>query len=211
MRAGRQKGVRYIIVNSLSLVLCSLAVVTASNSSASALLNLEVPSPIKLESPTIVKRLTSRVPVVSSLLDPPEDTPTIKPQTPSRQESSPQPSENATSEKKKPTKSSEKQETSPSAQPAAATMPAIQQQGSQFNTLQPVGAPYFEGNARLASVTLGPSVKTAAVLEPSEEGWRLFGIAWYWWMTLLAVIAGITLWRERLLTLVLTNRERWGV
>ena len=211
MRAGRQKRVHYIIVSSLSLVLCSLAVAATSGSSASALLNLEVPSPIKLESPTIVKRLTSRVPVVSSLLNPPKDTPTVKPQTPPRQESLPQPSENATSEKKKPTKISEKQEASPSTQPAAATMPAIQRQGSQFNTLQPVGAPYFEGNARLASMTLGPTVKTTAVLEPSKEGWRLFGIAWYWWMTLLAVIAGIILWRERLHTLVLTNRERWGV
>jgi len=185
--------------------------VAASNSSASALLNLEVPSPIKLESPTIVKRLTSRVPVVSSLLDPPEETPTVKPQTPPRQGSSPQSSGNATSEKKKPTKSSEKQEASPGAQPAAAAMPVIQQQGSQFNTLQPVGAPYFEGNARLASVTLGPTVKSAAVLEPSEEGWRLFGIAWYWWMTLVAVIVSIILWRERLLAVAGTNRVRWGI
>jgi len=166
---------------------------------------------MKLESPTIVKRLTSRVPIVSSLLNPPKDTPAVKPQTPPHQESSPQPSGNATSEKNESPKSSERQEVSPSTQATTITLPSIEQQENQFNTLQPVGAPYLEGNARLASVTVGPTVKTAAVLEPSEEGWRLFGIAWYWWMTLLAVIVSITLWRERLLALVLTNRERWGI
>ena len=35
------------------------------------------------------------------------------------------------------------------------------------------------------------STDKVAAITPSEEGWKIFGFAWYWWLLILAAIAGI--------------------
>lgn len=34
-------------------------------------------------------------------------------------------------------------------------------------------------------------MKNVAAIEPSSEGWKLFGLAWYWWMLIVAAVAAI--------------------
>lgn len=38
-----------------------------------------------------------------------------------------------------------------------------------------------------------PVSQTSYVLQPSGQGWKLFGIAWYWWLAGLGAIYGIAL------------------
>ena len=42
------------------------------------------------------------------------------------------------------------------------------------------------------------TVAQAAVLEPSREGWRVLGLAWYWWGLGAALGAGVIIWVRRL-------------
>lgn len=47
-------------------------------------------------------------------------------------------------------------------------------------------------SAAYATKTFGhmtaDTTHTQAILQPSEEGWRLFGVAWYWWLMAIAAI-----------------------
>ena len=43
-----------------------------------------------------------------------------------------------------------------------------------------------------------------AAVAPSSEGWKLFGIAWFWWIIIGALMAGITSW-------TLANRRQYAV
>lgn len=42
-----------------------------------------------------------------------------------------------------------------------------------------------------AKTTTLPGSDKVAAIAPSGEGWKIFGIAWYWWLVVLAGIAGI--------------------
>ena len=42
------------------------------------------------------------------------------------------------------------------------------------------------------------TLNTQAVLQPSEEGWRIFGVSWYWWLMAAAAITAATLALKRL-------------
>ncbi|MFI5212536.1 MAG: hypothetical protein ACHQTE_01070 [Candidatus Saccharimonadales bacterium] len=35
---------------------------------------------------------------------------------------------------------------------------------------------------------------TAAAIAPSSQGWKIFGIAWYWWLLLIAAVAAAAYW-----------------
>lgn len=41
------------------------------------------------------------------------------------------------------------------------------------------------------------SAETVAALAPSSEGWKIFGIAWYWWLLVAAIIVSGWLWSVR--------------
>lgn len=48
-----------------------------------------------------------------------------------------------------------------------------------------------DNTAVLGTKTTKEATKApAAAIEPSEEGWRLFGLAWYWWVLIIAALAG---------------------
>ena len=38
---------------------------------------------------------------------------------------------------------------------------------------------------------------TASAITPSEQGWKLFGLAWYWWILIAAIIISGWLWTVR--------------
>jgi len=148
------------------------------------------------------------VPIVSSLLDrKAQDNPAPTAETPSSQPPrSPTPqqvdSTSSTGESKKST-GTQKESQSGGA-------PVItQQQPKDLDTLQLVSAPYYGGDGRLKSTPVIKAVATFAVLEPSGEGWRVFGMAWYWWLGLVASLLSVALWRDKLLQFALFGRQKW--
>lgn len=44
-------------------------------------------------------------------------------------------------------------------------------------------------------------VQAAAVIAPSTEGWKIFGLTWYWWLLLGAIVASAWLWVVRMIRL----------
>lgn len=39
-----------------------------------------------------------------------------------------------------------------------------------------------------------PAANTASIVSPSSQGWKIFGMAWYWWLLILAILAGLIWW-----------------
>lgn len=66
-------------------------------------------------------------------------------------------------------------------------MPIYTQDLQQINT-----QPHHDGRAA-AVRSLNVSQNSAfALLQPSEQGWKIFGTPWYWWG--LAIVASVSLW-----------------
>jgi hypothetical protein len=54
-----------------------------------------------------------------------------------------------------------------------------------------VTAPVGDTSGQVLGTRDNKSTNKVAAISPSEQGWKIFGIAWYWWLLILAVIAAI--------------------
>lgn len=61
---------------------------------------------------------------------------------------------------------------------------------SQSNT-QDVDSTTAGENGQVLGTQDNESTDKVAAISPSEQGWKIFGIAWYWWLLILAAIAAI--------------------
>lgn len=63
------------------------------------------------------------------------------------------------------------------------------------NALFPGGADYVSSlnayNMYAANSVQGDA--NGGVLETSQDGWRIAGVAWYWWVALIGLISGVVL------------------
>ncbi len=70
---------------------------------------------------------------------------------------------------------------------------------NNFNTVGPAttfadpAAVLGAQTAKADSAVLGASENVAAIA-PSEQGWKIFGMAWFWWVLIVAAIASIIWW-----------------
>lgn len=221
MRAGRQKSVHSAVMVSLLLAACSVLGVLSLSSTSSALLGLDIgrSSTSELEKPGLIKRITSRVPVVSSLLDKPsKPAPTPQPtqqpvvrDTPSTSQPVTQNTSSTASSKESPKDSStttSKKEKESKDNAALVAAPPIDARPSDVDGLQLVDSPFYAGDGRLIAAPATQAVATFAVLEPSAEGWRIFGIAWYWWVLIAAAGVAIGMWREKIVRYVVLLHGR---
>lgn len=215
MRAGRQSRAHSAIMVSLLFAAYSVIGALSLSSSSFALLGAKSLLSSESEKPNLIKRVTSRVPAVSSLVDrTPKSTETPSPQTgaPSSQPTrSPSSSRQASSRPLagEPEKASTANLQKKSQAASASAIPIPKQQLKDLNTLQFVSAPYYGGDGRLTSAAATQTVATFPVLEPTTEGWRVLGLAWYWWLALVAVVSGVALWRDKLLQFALFGRQKW--
>lgn len=208
-RASRQSRTYNAVIGSLFLAAWSLFGAISFSSSTFALLDVGTSSISEAKPSTIIKRVTSRVPAVSSLLRKPSKT-TPAP-APAPQPSATQQSGSTTAGSTRSEETSGVSKSSTGEKTSTIASPEIQQQNGTLGMLQFVGSPYGQGNGELTSVNTTQAGGTFAVLEPSAEGWRLFGVAWDWWLIVAAGITGLVMWREKLLQWADFGRERWQV
>lgn len=212
-RASRQNKAQCVVAISLLLVILSVFAVLSLSPSSLALSDLKtsiVSSEPRVQD--VIKRTaTPRVSIASSLFD---KTTKIAPiltseatsDRPTRPSASQQ--SNSTSSKDKSEKPLDTQDGARGAQFVSA--PAIAHwQSADLDRLQFVGTPYYGGNGRLISAPAAQVAATSAVLEPTEEGWKIFGTAWFWWLAPTAVLAAAVWWRDKLFQFTLFGYQKW--
>ncbi len=68
-------------------------------------------------------------------------------------------------------------------------------------------------NSKFANVILKSPVGSSSQsdfgwLQATESGWRLFGVAWYWWFVSLAAGISAFVWREKPLQIIVSKYHR---
>lgn len=90
-------------------------------------------------------------------------------------------------------------EVKPTAPAAAASLPLLTE--LDMSTAQPQSQQYFPLTATMTKVSSPGSA--GSWIQPTSNGWQVFGVMWYWWMLRIALLYGAiligrqVLWRFR--------------